>query len=86
MANSDEAEGFEAPNSAKSQLSGKASHPTLSEWNFYTFLDHVIGSPEVVDLWGNGNTVQDFSMQYLIASRFITISSASRFQETGSMA
>lgn len=35
MENSDEAAGFEAPNSAKSQLPGEAAHPALSEWNFY---------------------------------------------------
>lgn len=50
MENSDEADGFEAPNSAKSQQPGEAAHPALFEWNFYNFLKEcVMGFPEVVD-------------------------------------
>lgn len=37
MANSDNVEGFKAPNSAKSQLSGEAVPLTLSEWNVFFF-------------------------------------------------
>lgn len=50
MESSDEADGFEASNSSKSQLPGEVAHPALSEWNFYNFLEeHVMGFPEVVD-------------------------------------
>lgn len=55
MENSNETDGFEATNSAKSQLPGEANHPALSEWNFYTFLEeHVMVFPEVVDCRGMG--------------------------------